>query len=86
MFKVSKFCQSSAFGHSISSSWYPINPTQVGFIGTLLLGMALAWFAPLLEHQSPLFNDFETFLKEFNAIFGNLDKDCIFNIKIQSLC
>jgi hypothetical protein len=33
--------------------------------------MALAWFAPLLEHQSPLFNDFEAFFEEFHATFGD---------------
>jgi hypothetical protein len=46
--------------------------------------MTLVWFAPLLEHQSPLFNDFETFFEKFNAIFFNLDKECTFNIKISS--
>jgi hypothetical protein len=55
---------------------------KVGFIGTLLLGTTIAWFAPLLEHQSPLLNDFEMFLEEFNATFGDLDKKCMSNIKI----
>jgi hypothetical protein len=26
--------------------------------------MTLAWFAPLLEHQSPLFNEFEVFIEK----------------------
>jgi hypothetical protein len=65
---------------------YPTNPIQVGLIDTLLLGTTFACFAPLLEHQSPLFNDFETFFKEFNATFGDLDKKCMSNIKIQSFC
>jgi hypothetical protein len=47
---------------------------------------ALAWFASLLEHQSPLLNNFETFLEKFNAIFGDLDKECMSSIKIRSLC
>jgi hypothetical protein len=33
------------------------------------------WFMYLLEHQSPLLNDFETFAKEFCATFGNSNKD-----------
>jgi hypothetical protein len=61
---------------------YPIRPTQVGLIGILLLGMILAWFAPLLEHQLPLLKDFEVFLKVFNATFGDLNKKCMFSIKI----
>jgi hypothetical protein len=65
---------------------YPTNLAQVRFIGTLLSSTAIAWFAPLLEHQSPLLNNFEAFFKEFNATFGDLDKKCTFNIKIQFLC
>ncbi len=33
------------------------------------------WFMPLLERQSPLLNNFETFIEEFCAIFGNSNKD-----------
>ncbi len=63
---------------------YPIGPTQVEFISILLSSMALTWFTPLLEHQSPLFNDFEMLFEKFNATFGNLDKECTSNIKIRS--
>jgi hypothetical protein len=66
--------------------WYPTGLAQVGLINTLLSGTTLAWFTPLLEHLSPLFNDFEAFIKEFNATFGDLDKERMFNIKIQYLC
>jgi hypothetical protein len=45
------------------------------FDGTLLSSMALVWFTPLLKHQSLLFNDFETFIDEFNATFGDFDKN-----------
>ncbi len=65
---------------------HPINPIQVGLIGILLSNMALAWFAPLLEHQSPLFNDFEVFFEKFNATFEHSNKKCMFNIKIRSFC
>ena len=47
----------------------------MGLVGTLLSGSALAWFAPLLEKESPLVNNFEEFLSEFKACFG--DKDSI---------
>jgi hypothetical protein len=51
-------------------------------LAQLKLGTTFAWLAPLFEHQSPLFKDYETFLKEFNATFGDLDKERMFNIKI----
>jgi hypothetical protein len=47
-----------------------------------LLGTTLGWFAHLLEHQSPLSNNFEVFLKKFNATFGDLGKERTFNIKV----
>jgi hypothetical protein len=59
---------------------------KVGFIGTLLLGTTLAWFTPLLEHQSPLFNNFKTFIEKFNATFGNSNKEHTSKIKIQPFC
>jgi hypothetical protein len=42
---------------------------QVGLIGTLLSGMALNWFSPILEKNSPLLYDFEGFMEEFAACF-----------------
>ena len=45
----------------------------MGFIGTLLRGTLLAWFAPLLGKESPLLNDFEEFTSEFKACFGDID-------------
>ena len=45
----------------------------MGLIGTLLSGTALAWFAPLLEKKSPLLNNFDEFIKEFQANFGDTD-------------
>jgi hypothetical protein len=44
--------------------------------------MAFAWFAPLLEHKSPLLNDFETLFEKFNVTFGHSNKEHTFNIKI----
>jgi hypothetical protein len=53
---------------------YPIGLAQVEFIGTLLSSIASVWFALLLEHQSPLLDNFETFLEKFNATFGDSNK------------
>ena len=52
---------------------YPTDAARVGLVGTLLCGTALAWFAPLLEKKSPLLEDFEAFVKEFQASFGDTD-------------
>ena len=50
---------------------YPINVARVGLVGTLQSNTSLAWFAPLLEKKSPLLEDFEAFVKEFQASFGD---------------
>ena len=52
---------------------YPTDSSRVGLVGTLLTGTALSWFAPLLEANSPLLNNFEEFIKEFKACFGDTD-------------
>ena len=54
-------------------SRYPTDASRVGLVGTLLSGSALAWFAPLLEKESPLLNNFEEFISEFKACFGDTD-------------
>ncbi len=64
----------------------PTSPTQIGLIHILLSCIIFIWFTLLLEHQSPLFNDFEAFLKNFNVTFGNLNKKCTSNIKIWYFC
>jgi hypothetical protein len=48
--------------------------TRVGFVGTLLIGTATAWFAPILETSSPLLQDFNAFMAEFEVVFGDSDK------------
>jgi len=48
--------------------------TRVGFVGTLLTGTAIAWFPPILETSSPLLQDFNAFMAEFEAVFGDSDK------------
>jgi hypothetical protein len=42
-------------------------------VGTLLTGTTLSWFVPLLEENSPLLKNFEEFIKEFKAFFGDTD-------------
>jgi hypothetical protein len=49
----------------------------------LLLGTSLVWFAPLLEQQSPLLNDLEVFVEEFNTTFEDIDKKCTLTNKLQ---
>jgi len=62
----SRFCQpsapslltsSSSVSNQPSSSWIPQHE--------LWLGTTFVWFTPLLECQSPLLNDFETFFEDF---------------------
>ncbi len=48
--------------------------THVGFTGTLFTGTTAAWFAPILETSSPLRQEFNAFMAEFEAVFGDSDK------------
>ena len=50
---------------------YPIDASRVELVGSLLSGITLSWFAPLLETNSPLLHNFEEFVKEFKACFGD---------------
>jgi hypothetical protein len=52
---------------------YPNDASRVGLVGTLLTGTALAWFAPLLEKKSPVLENFETFITEFQESFSDTD-------------
>jgi len=53
---------------------YLDDTTRVGFVGTLLTGTAAAWFAPILETSFPLLPDFNAFMVEFEAVFGDTNK------------
>jgi len=53
---------------------YPDDEHQVGLLGSLLTGPASNWFAPLLERNSPLLADFEAFVAELEATFGDTDR------------
>jgi hypothetical protein len=56
-------------------SRYPNNSTQVAFIGSLLSGNALSWFAPFLEKHSPVLQDIVLFEALFTAAFGDSDRE-----------
>ncbi|CAG8732113.1 5345_t:CDS:2, partial [Dentiscutata heterogama] len=64
---------------------YPNDQSQVGLLGSLLTGPALAWFAPLLEKQSPLLENFTELVREFEATFGDSDKSRTAANKIRKL-
>jgi len=58
---------------------------RVGFVGTLLTGTATAWFAPILETSSPLLQDFNAFMAEFEVVFGDSDKAMTLANKLRRL-
>lgn len=64
---------------------YPDGFTQVGFIGALLSGSALSWFAPLMEKDSRILYDLNAFLEVFTAIFGESDRERVTETKLLSL-
>lgn len=53
---------------------YPDDVHQVGLLGSLLTGPAANWFAPLIETNSPLLANFENFLENLEATFGDTDR------------
>jgi hypothetical protein len=53
---------------------YLDDTTCVGFVRTLLIGTTAAWFAPILKTSSFLLQDFDAFMAEFEAMFGDSDK------------
>jgi len=53
---------------------YPDDERQVGLLGSLLTGPASKWFAPLLERNSPLLGNFEAFVADLEATFGDTDR------------
>ena len=56
---------------------YPTDSSRVGLVGTLL--------SPLLEKKSPLLNNFEEFIKEYQASFGDTDSEQIAINKLRRL-
>ena len=68
-----RFFKLGTIGDSITSQFVPTEVAHVGLIGTLLCYTTLEWLAPLLEKKSPLLENFEAFVKEFQASFGDND-------------
>lgn len=64
---------------------YPDDRTKIGFIGTLLTGIAAAWFSPLFEQGSPILSDFIAFIDEFKHMFGDYDRRAVAADKIHRL-
>jgi hypothetical protein len=60
-FKICPKLWNGQYFWTVQANCDPLGLAQVGLINTLLLGTTFAGFTPLLEHQSPLFNDFEMF-------------------------
>jgi hypothetical protein len=58
--------------------------TQVGLIGTLLLGTTITWFTPFLKCQFPLLKNFEAFFKEFVIFSRDSNKKCTTRNKLQA--
>ncbi|CAG8813890.1 14716_t:CDS:2, partial [Racocetra persica] len=56
-------------------SHYPNDRTQIGLLGSLLVGPALAWFALLLEKESPLLEDFDGLLGSSKLPSGTQTSD-----------
>jgi hypothetical protein len=64
---------------------YLDDTTHVGFVGTLLTGIATTWFVPILETSSPLLQDFDAFMVKFEAMFGDSDKARTLTNKLRRL-
>jgi len=64
---------------------YPTTKSQVGLISTLFTGVTLLWFSPLLEKNSLILVDLDTFLTKFNNTFGNTNRVQTIITKLRSL-
>ncbi|KAH7306614.1 hypothetical protein KP509_22G022100 [Ceratopteris richardii] len=59
--------------------------SKVKFIGTLLCGQALSWFAPILEKNMAVLHDYEGFLQELTSTFGDEDTSQVAETKLRKL-
>lgn len=64
---------------------YPDAISKVAFVGTLLDGTALTWYAPLVERNDPVLHDYNMFIQEFKACFGDTDSVRLAINKIRQL-
>src|SRR4051812_41685594 len=56
-----------------------------GLIGSLLTKAAQSWFTPLVEKNSPLLENYEEFLRQFEAIFREHDRSWVAAQKIRNM-
>ena len=61
---------------------YATDASRVGLVGTLLIGIALSWFSPLLETNSPLLHSFE----ELKACFRDTNCHDMAILEPMTLC
>ena len=52
---------------------YPRDASHVGLVGKILNGTTLACFAPVLERELSLLDNFEEFIIDFKAFLGDTD-------------
>ncbi|KAH7286473.1 hypothetical protein KP509_32G008900 [Ceratopteris richardii] len=71
--KFHRFLQQVKLYICMQPDRYRDEACKVGFIGTLLCGQALSWFAPILEKNMIVLQDYEGFLRELTATFGDAD-------------
>ena len=64
---------------------FPNDDVRVGFIGTLLIGPAAAWFSPYFETSSPILSNLSLFLQEFQQTFGDFDREIVAANQIRKL-
>ena len=64
---------------------YSTDKVKVGLTGTLLTGVAAAWFCPLFENNSPVLQDFNLFVQELQQTFGDYDREITAANKIRML-
>jgi len=69
----------------MQSDRYPDDERQVGLLASLLTGPASNWFAPLLERNRPLLRNFEAFVMDLEATFGDTDRTRSAEGKLRNL-
>src|SRR2546421_18914 len=69
----------------VHSSCYVIGRDRVGLIGSLLTKAAQSWFTPLVEKNSLVLDNYEEFLRQFEAIFGEHDRSWVAARKIKNM-
>ncbi|TPX54572.1 hypothetical protein PhCBS80983_g05886 [Powellomyces hirtus] len=54
-------------------------------IGTFLTGTAQSWLAPLVERYHEALTNLDDFLRQMQAVFGDPDRVCTSETKLQNL-